>query len=309
MIENKRNPSILHANFLFLIIALLLISVGGWIQSKNLFLGVLVVEYIIILVPILMYLRNAEHNFKEVLRLNKISFKQILHIVLIVIFSYPIAVFYNYIGVLLLSRFGSLLSNPVPIPTNLREFLIGFIIISLTPGICEEVMFRGLMMTSYERLGKWKAILYSAILFGIFHFNLQNLLGPIFLGIIFGILVFKTDSIFSGILAHTINNTIALWIGFSTNNSHIVSNEALAETMPGIDVMLAGVIGLGLIAFFCNLIVIRLLKSIPSKDDGSIDDKVNFANKSNRKMSIKELIPIILVVLVFLVYNYIIFLS
>src|SRR5699024_4587010 len=78
------------------------------------------------------------------------------------------------------------------------------------------IMFRGTIMNAYEGLSKKKAIIYSAVLFGLFHLNLQNLVGPILLGIIFGIIVYKTNSIYSSIIAHTINNGIALTIGYLT---------------------------------------------------------------------------------------------
>ena len=54
----------------------------------------------------------------------------------------------------------------------------------------------------------------SAILFGLFHYNLQNLAGPIILGIVFGYLVTITDSIWAGVVAHATNNGVAVLMGF-----------------------------------------------------------------------------------------------
>src|SRR5690606_32129033 len=87
-------------------------------------------------------------------------------------------------------------------------------VIAIAPGICEEVMFRGTISKAYESLGYRKSIIITAILFGIFHFNIMNLVGPIFLGIILGILVYKTNSLYASIIGHAINNGIALSIGF-----------------------------------------------------------------------------------------------
>ncbi len=55
---------------------------------------------------------------------------------------------------MVLSKFTEIKPSPVPIPSGLKEYLIGFIIIALTPGICEEAMFRGMVMSSYDSLGK-----------------------------------------------------------------------------------------------------------------------------------------------------------
>lgn len=176
MIENKKNPSILGTNILYLTIALLLITFGRKAQIGEVYTGLLITEYLIILMPILLYIKIRGYSIKEALRLNRISPKQSIYIVFIVMFSYPIAIFFNFIGIMILSKFGLVMPNPVPIPSTPNELLLGFFIIALTPGICEEVMFRGLIMNSYKSLGREKAIIYSAILFGMFHFNMQNLL-------------------------------------------------------------------------------------------------------------------------------------
>src|SRR5690606_18879463 len=128
---------------------------------KNIYIGLLITEYIIILMPIVLYLKFNNYSINYVLRLNKINLKQILLTILIVLFFYPVAVFFNFIGITLLSRFIEIQPTPLPLPSNLKEYVLSFLIISLTPGICEETMFRGLIMSSYDRLGKKKAIIYS----------------------------------------------------------------------------------------------------------------------------------------------------
>lgn len=305
MLQKKKNPSIIYTNFLFLIIALLITTIGGFFQQKNLYIGTLILEYLMVFLPIIFYLKIKRYDLKEVLRLNRISFKQIVYIVFIVLFSYPIAVFFNYIGLLILSRFGRVLPNQIPIPENLKEFLIEIIIISLTPCICEEVAFRGLIMKSYENLGRRKAIIYSAILFGLFHFNLQNLLGPIFLGLLFGVLVNKTNSIFASMIGHMVNNTIALLIGFYSNKLDSTSIEALGETLPEMSAMIVGAIGLFVVVILFWSVVRRLIKSIPSDaEEQSVDEDLDIIGAYSKNMSIVELVPIVVVIIMYIIYNY-----
>lgn len=305
MLQKKKNPSIIYTNFLFLIIALLITTIGGFFQQKNLYIGTLILEYLMVFLPIIFYLKIKRYDLKEVLRLNRISFKQIVYIVFIVLFSYPIAVFFNYIGLLILSRFGRVLPNQIPIPENLKEFLIEIIIISLTPCICEEVAFRGLIMKSYENLGRRKAIIYSAILFGLFHFNLQNLLGPIFLGLLFGVLVYKTNSIFASMIGHMVNNTIALLIGFYSNKLDSTSIEALGETLPEMSAMIVGAIGLFVVVILFWSVVRRLIKSIPSyAEEQSVDEDLDIIGAYSKNMSIVELVPIVVVIIMYIIYNY-----
>ena len=302
----SRRPSITDTNFLFLIIALLLLSIGAWVQSRHLFIGLLITQYLIILFPIVLYLKRRGYNLKGFLRIKSLTLKQVVYIVLIVIFSYPIAVFFNYVGILFLSKYGRILPNPIPIPSDINEFLLSFMIVALTPGICEEVMFRGMIMKAYEVYGRKKAIILSAILFGLFHFNLQNLLGPIFLGILFGILVYKTESLLSSIIGHTVNNTIALTIGFLSSDIQ----QASIENTHDAGTMVYGSIILGVIAFAFFLLVRKLLLSFPAKvDETSLnnDGYIQFVPVIKTRINIIEATPIVLVILIFFIYSYILF--
>lgn len=302
MDKNNNKPTIVETNFFYLIIALLLITVGAWAQSKEVYSGLFITEYIIILLPILLYLKMRGYSIRNILRLNRISLKQIMYVIFIALFSYPVAVFFNYIGIIIMSKFGEFMPSSVPIPTTPIEFLIGFFLIALTPGICEETMFRGMIMNSYSSLGRKKAIVYSAILFGIFHFNVQNLLGPIFLGILFGILVYKTNSIFASIIGHATNNSIALCIGFFTNNMEQTINVESA-IIPDIELIYSTIV-IGVMALLFWLIVKRLIRSIPTNKQSKIEEPLFKQVNNKQKMNGIEIVPILVVVLIFIVYNY-----
>lgn len=303
--QNRKNPSVTDTNFLFLVIAVLLLTLGSWVQGKDTYIGLIITEYLIILFPVVYYLNRRGYNLKEFLRLNRLTLKQIKYIVLIVIFSYPIAVFLNYIGILFLSRFGRIMPNPIPIPSNIKEYLLSFIVIALTPGICEEVMFRGMIMRTYEVYGRKKAIILSAVLFGLFHFNLQNLLGPIFLGLMFGVLVSKTKSLLSSIVGHIVNNTVALTIGFLSNDIQ----KASTDIMPDTSVMAYGSFVLGIIALLFWLIVRKLLISFPvdTNEAYMLDEEDGAISSIKTGMSIIDIIPIALIVIIFLIWSYIIY--
>ncbi|GFN36064.1 CPBP family glutamic-type intramembrane protease [Tepidimicrobium xylanilyticum] len=316
MLKNGNRPSILGTNVLFLISALLLLTLGAKVQHRELYSGLIITEFIIILLPTLLYIKLGGHSIAEVLRLNSISFLQFIYIIFIVIFAYPIAVFLNYISIMIISRFGQVIPSSVPIPSNYQEFIKSFLVIALSPGICEEAMFRGLIMNSYENMGKKKALVYSAILFGMFHFNSQNLLGPIFLGIIFGIVVFKTDSILSAIIGHTLNNTIALALGYGLNRfgGYNQNFDGVNLAMPEMDLMLYGIIIMGIFALVFGILLIKLINSLPSRKTISIgfSNGYNnlFVNTIRRaRMNIWERIPIWIFITVFIVWNYIVFFS
>ena len=95
-------------------------------------------------------------------------------------------------------------------------FLLSVIIIAITPAICEEIMFRGIVLNSMRSFkGKWIAILISAVLFGIFHGSVFRFIPPTLLGIAMGYIFMETGNMLYTIVFHFINNMVPLIILYS----------------------------------------------------------------------------------------------
>ena len=123
-------------------------------------------------------------------------------------------------------------------------------------------------MRGYEKLGKWPSILFTAVLFSMLHINIQNVLGPLFLGIILGYVVYTTNSILAGMLGHFINNAISVTLSYGLMKLMPFAKAAAAQDLSQV-MMIQGlfiwaiIIGLyaavsGLIMFFC----LKALKEI-----------------------------------------------
>ncbi len=224
--------------------------------ENNIYFITFINEYIIILTPVLIYAFAKKLNFKEVFRLKKPGFLPSVLIVFMSVPAYFIALMLNSIVIYFLQFIGDIPVQPIPVPQNLSELLIGTFFIAISPGICEEMMHRGLLLTAYEKRGTVKAIVITSIFFGLFHFDITNLLGPIFLGLVIGYYVIRTDSIFAGMLAHFLNNTIAELIQYFTGTSSepekiVISNQEL------VSVILYGIAGIIILS-----ILIFLFKKI-----------------------------------------------
>ena len=76
--------------------------------------------------------------------------------------------------------------------------------------VMEEVLFRGLIQGALcERDGATKAILLSALLFGVFHMIPQQAINAFFVGIILGYIYYRTRSLLTVIVLHALNNGIS----------------------------------------------------------------------------------------------------
>lgn len=84
--------------------------------------------------------------------------------------------------------------------------------------LCEELVFRGGVMRPLLRQGvrPWVAIGVSALLFGLMHGNLAQGFFAMLLGILFGILYYRTGNLLLSSLCHIVNNSasVALMLAY-----------------------------------------------------------------------------------------------
>lgn len=262
----QRVFSIKEANIFFILLALLFLTVGAYVQSRELISGLLITEFGLMAVPILLYAFVTKKDVKKVFRFKSIPFSAVLKIIILAALLLPTVAVANLITIFFIELFGDSIVSMIPTASNSAEFALLFAVIAGSAGICEEIFFRGAILNAYEsKLGrKWGAI-FSGLLFGIFHFNPQNFLGPIILGIMFSYLVQLTGSIFAGMIAHMTNNGIAVTMGFITNlssSSGVIpqeSNELIFNTP---SVILGVMVFYVLIGAVCIIGIKGLLKSL-----------------------------------------------
>lgn len=241
---------VFDANLLYLIGSLLFFTIGFTVQQRELYTGLIITQLAVVLLPPFLYLEIFRMDVRKLLRFNPITLKQGVLAGLITIFMYPAAVTGNLVMLNILTRIGTIDVPVMPTATTPFEYLRLILIVSLLAGVCEEVFFRGFVLRGYERLGQRKAIVISALLFGMFHYNLYNLLGATVLGLVFGILVLATNSLYTGIIGHMVNNALAITLGYVFTlmaDMFPVEERELAATTLG-DSLLASLVFFGVLA-------------------------------------------------------------
>lgn len=89
--------------------------------------------------------------------------------------------------------------------------LAGFIVIAAAPAVCEEMLFRGVILHSLK--AKYRvstAVIITAALFGVFHMSLVKFIPTGLLGLALCIVAWWTDSIYPAMLMHFINNAVSV---------------------------------------------------------------------------------------------------
>lgn len=88
----------------------------------------------------------------------------------------------------------------------------GFLIIVIIAPIMEESLFRGIIERGFiARYGSTQAIGLTAIMFGAVHFSALKLITTVSLGLLLGWLYVKFGTIWPGVFAHALNNSLAFF--------------------------------------------------------------------------------------------------
>lgn len=81
--------------------------------------------------------------------------------------------------------------------------------LALVPAIFEELLFRKWILNISKKYGLLFAVIFSSLLFGLYHMNLNQAIFAFLIGILFGIIAIKTGSIKLTVLLHFLNNLYA----------------------------------------------------------------------------------------------------
>lgn len=104
--SNSRGIDINKASWLYTIFFIAYIFIGSMLQQVDLYLGLFLGEVLLLLLPVLIYVKQKKVNFKRYFRLNKISKKEALTAVLLTLLVYPLVGITSTLLVKFYSLFG-----------------------------------------------------------------------------------------------------------------------------------------------------------------------------------------------------------
>lgn len=90
---------------------------------------------------------------------------------------------------------------------------VGILAVSVLGPILEEMLFRGAITRELlKHYNSKHAILFSGLIFGLFHINPAQILPAMLIGFVLAWLYWRTKSIIPGIIIHIINNSLSCYI-------------------------------------------------------------------------------------------------
>ncbi|MCH4886375.1 CPBP family intramembrane metalloprotease [Acidaminobacter sp. JC074] len=262
---------IFKIGIIYLILSLILESssllLGALPPSVTIYFG----QYITILFPVIIIafaFKVDKYRFK----LKSFKLTTIPYLLVIFLAALPIN---GFLGSLTTFIFGE---NPNGIMAFTESLTVlphqELFIMALTPAICEEMMFRGLLLDKKSGLNMHGLALLSGLMFSLFHVGYDQLIYTFALGVIFAYAAIISGSIFPAMILHFLNN------GFGTILTMIIGPVEATEPVVNEVVTLASLLPWFLAALLGGTIIVFVYRKLISLYD--YDDKRRLeANKDD----------------------------
>ena len=108
----------------------------------------------------------------------------------------------------------------------------GYLTVGIIAPFLEEWLFRGIILAALlRRYEPRKAIIWSAVIFGLAHLNPWQFIAAFIIGCAMGWLFWRTRSIWIGIFMHWANNTVGFLLGYLSGDMNASASDYFGGPM------------------------------------------------------------------------------
>lgn len=265
-IKKGTMPNVSDGIVLYAVGLVLLIYVGSYVQIKFGMTGIALTQIMIIGLPLL-FAYYIKSDFKKVFSLKLPKIRHLIGAAILWIGTYLIVFIATNIILYYFPQNQEIVEGLNDALFIKDSLFLNLVLIALMPAICEELFFRGFILTSLKHNKKsYKgAIIVSGILFGMMHMDFIRIIPTSILGMAFAYAVCKTNSIGVSMFMHFLNNGFAVVI--THLSSKILENvESTTTTYLSFSQLLV----FGILSIMFISIAVLLFKENKSLNDSSI---------------------------------------
>ncbi len=209
---------------LTLFVVLRIANSAGWLnfagEWQDRLFTIIVQILILFTIPLLIYRFAYKQKTKDIFRsfgFRKTSGKVLLCSVgmgfvaffLIIFVSTFFSVFIQMLGYQPYIQYGETTKM------SFWTFLLDLVFVAMLPGMFEEFSHRGMLMTGFSKLGAFRAVLLSGLLFGLMHLNITQFFYAFVVGMLLASVALVTKSIWPSVIIHFINNGLNTYIDYA----------------------------------------------------------------------------------------------
>lgn len=172
----------------------------------------------------LYYYKYSDDNMMATYRLNTFC---ISHFTYCIFLGLLLLVFIvGYTGLIELMAYKSLVKKSLDAILEVDLFAIQILLFSLIIPAYEEFLFRGVIQKLLrQKLPATIAVICQALMYSLYHLNVIELIPALALGLVTGFIVYYTNSLWSGIITHAVNNLLMIVLGNIITSASTVYND------------------------------------------------------------------------------------
>lgn len=186
---------------------------------------------VMFLIPVWLFSYMKKQKMKTTLKnfgYNKLEAKPIFLSILIGIFCYFFNLFVASFFSTIITLCGYERAPSFPFSStsdySVANFILQVITVAIVPAICEETAHRGLLLNGFKGMGIKNAMIFSSLLFGLMHLNINQFFYATVLGFLIALSVVLSKSIVPAIIIHFTNNFLSTYFSFASANNWLFGN-------------------------------------------------------------------------------------
>lgn len=194
---------------------LLFLYLGTLFQKKDIVWGMIATQFALFALPVILWLKGFRISLADTLQLRAPRPSAWIGALLIGISAWAsVAVLITWLQSFFIPENPALeemMRDQLGMGDGSISLPVMLLAFAVSPGICEELFFRGLILGGFRRhLSKWTAIGLCGLLFGLLHISLERILPTGLLGVLLAFVAIQTRSLWPCILIHILHNGSAL---------------------------------------------------------------------------------------------------
>lgn len=261
---------------------------------------------IFFILPAIIYFAFSKKSIKDILKLNKLHFKDTILVIILAFASVPMMMFLSLISQFIFpNNVGEVINSSINSP-----YIVLLLLFAAMPAITEEITIRGIVLSGYEDKNMYISAVITGLFFAIMHLDGQQFLYAMAVGIILALVVRITKSIFSSMLIHFIVNGVSVTsakiveVMSKTGGITDVAAEQSLTSLP-MEAIIVSIVFFGILFILSGIIIAIILKKLIKLniERGTITKNDVKLTSSNENTSEKIFnLPFILILIVYMVF-------
>ncbi len=197
-------------------IIFLTISIIGGVSANdniNLYIIMSITSLACLIIPGFIYCKLSKTSLQKIVPFQKIKFTKLM---LLVSVGFGMAFIGDYVAEIFIHNMSLVgISNKMDMDYTTYsplENMLYILSVAVVPAISEEFALRGIVLGKLRQFGDSFAVIISAVLFAVLHGNIVQIPFAFILGLVFGFIVIKTNTLLPTIIIHFLNNFYAVVI-------------------------------------------------------------------------------------------------